>query len=887
VKAVLCVLAFAAAIPAAGPAAAAAVVADTTARAAGGAGASIPSPVIVDVNEATPAELVALGLPPAVAEAVVDHRTYVAYFNSLFDLLQVPGMTPELLALVRGRIEVAPVFETARREQQEEERRAGELTYLVQRLLAEEGANEGLVDAYVDRIKDPRNINHLGYFDLLFYQNVSPVDARAILEERRQAGRIESARQLRAAPGLSYWGFRNLRDFVRYDDPARQRLRLDYQFRLYDTPYVLDDADILEENILGDTQGLSDADAMNFRSYERNTYAGRLALNTTDPAMTQKLRLAYGQHWRAGAIAHRNLAEHDWAETVKGAVALEDLPARDTPLGRFQLHAAVLGHFTAAFGQGLVLENTDFFMPRRTGLGFGVRSIGVHPDLSRSEEFALRGAALEASLGAVRGTFLVSRDRKDAILNPDGSFHSYIRMVPRLTDDLLAGIRDDIGAGVFAGRGDPEAFLPMRDVMDETVTAANVRILLAPTVYVGATGLDIRTRNRAFDGPLADRWDPDPSRIVLDPGRIEDRDAEIGAAYNSLALGNYRRVWGGEAASVWNNVAFATEYAKLETSPARGAWERILSAGPEAFLAHGYLQLENLNALALYRDYDLGYDNPYARAFSEDSRYEQTILDGNAFRLRNPYWAQLSRYLPQPKAERGWYFNARYQFSRPLLLSGLEYDTWTRVADGADLRRFAVRLEYRPIFPLRIRVRHSDSGRHDDRPDDIRAFHAWDTRVELIANLSSYDQVRLLYSTGNVTFPARGRLSGPAAGGDVAGDTTAVRGEPGRSLQAALTHNVSDDMSFTLSTQVYDGFTWNYEDNEFSVMDGKGFRNWFLMRSRLSDRLSWRLKWTYDHQLARTHVDIRDFGALVAPTPDATNARDDRSWFRLQLDYSL
>ena len=879
-------LALAAALAVSSPEAAIAVAADPS-RVAPLPAATASGQASVDVNDASLQDLIDLGLPGEVAEAMIDYRTYVSYFNSLFDLLQVPGMTADLLARIRTRVTVAPVFETARREQEDEDRRASELNYLVQRLLAEEGANEGLVDAYIDQIKDPRNINNMSYFDLVYYQNVSPVDALAILAERRQSGRIESARQLRAASGLSYWGFRNLRDFVRYDDPTHRRIGIDYQFRFYNTPYVLDDADILEENILGDTQGLSESEAANFRTYELNTYAGRLALNTSDPAMTQKLRLTFGQNWRAGALVHRNLAEDDWAETFKGYVSVNQLPPRDTPLGRFQLHSAVLGSFAAAFGQGLVLENSDFFMPRRTGLGFGVRSIGVNPDISRTEEFALRGGAVEASLGPVRGTFLYSRDHKDAILNPDGSFHSYIRMAPRLTDELLEGIRDDIQDGVFAGRGDTSAFLPMRDVMDETVTAGNVRVLLAPTIYVGATGLNIRTRNLAFDGPLADRWNPDATKIVIDPGRIEDRDAEIGGAYNSVALGDYRRVWGAEAAGVWRNVSLATEYAKLETSSADAAWDRIFAAGPEAFLAQGYVQYETFNALALYRDYDVGYDNPYARAFSEDTRYEGTILDGNAFRLRNPYWAQLSRYLPQPKAERGWYFNARYQFSRPLLLSGLEYDTWTREADDADMRRFVVRLEYRPIFPLRIRVRHSDSGRHDQRPDDIRGYHAWDTRIELIANLSSYDQVRFLYSTGNVTFAERGRLSGPASGGDVTGDTTAVRGEPGQALQAAFTHNVSDFLSFTFSTQVYDGFLYNYEDNEFSVMDGRGFRNWFLMRSRLSDRLSWRFKWTNDTQLTKTYVDFRDFGNLVPPTPDATNARDSRNWFRMQLDYSL
>jgi DNA uptake protein ComE-like DNA-binding protein len=76
-------------------------------------------PALVRVNDASVQELIELGLPADVAEAVIDHRTYVSYFNSLFDLLEVPGMTTALLAKIRGRIEVAPVFETARREQRE------------------------------------------------------------------------------------------------------------------------------------------------------------------------------------------------------------------------------------------------------------------------------------------------------------------------------------------------------------------------------------------------------------------------------------------------------------------------------------------------------------------------------------------------------------------------------------------------------------------------------------------------------------------------------------------------------------------------------------------------------------------------------------------------
>jgi len=847
-----------------------------TSASAPAAGASVQS---LDLNQATRDEIRALPIPSAVADAIYEHRTYQSYFTSIFDLLQIEGMTPELMSRIRPLVLITPVFQSARLEQEEEALRAEELNYVVQRLLSEEGASEGLVDDYIDQIKDPRNVNQLDFFSLISYQNVSPVDARAILLERATAGGIENARQLRAAQGLSYWGFRNLRNFVRYDDPppGSQRLHADYQVRMYDTPYVLDDADIMNENIVQSTV---------LHDFDFNTYAGRLNLDTNRPYLTNKLRLRYRQNVKAGFITHRNLGEARWNETAKGFVSIEETKPLSTRLGSLRLHSLVLGNYTVAFGQGLIIDATDFFLPRRAGYGYSVRSIGLRGDLSRSDEFALRGGGAEASLGRLRGTFFYSRDDKDAILNPDGSFNRYIRMVPRLSNDLLAGIRHDINSGGLPG-GDPNAFLSMRNVMDERITGSNLALEIAPGTSVGLTGMEIRSHNKLFHTELGDRWNPSDTTLIARLDKRDERDSEIEAGYNSITLGNYRRIWGGEAQTVWNNLALAGEYAKLETSHASGSLARIFSAGPEAFLTQAYLQYENFTVLTLYRDYDLGYDNPYARAFSEDARYEQTLLDGNAFYLKNPYWAGLSRNLPQPKAERGWYFNTRYQFARQFTITGLEYDTWTRKADAADNKRFVVRAEYRPIFPVRLRIRQAMSSRHADRPDDVRNYAAWDSRLELLANLSRFDQLRFLYSTANVKFADRPRLSAPASGGDTGNNTTGQRGSPGHALQAALTHNFNTNLTVIFSAEIYNGFLYNYEDNEFVVVDGTGFRNWFLLGSKLSNDLSWRFKWTNDHSLAHTYVDIRSYGNLVSPTPDAVNSRADRTSFRLQLDYSL
>ena len=131
-------------------------------------------------------------------------------------------------------------------------------------------------------------------------------------------------------------------------------------------------------------------------------------------------------------------------------------------------------------------------------------------------------------------------------------------------------------------------------------------------------------------------------------------------------------------------------------------------------------------------------------------------------------------------------------------------------------------------------------------------------------------------------LPAAANVYNPV---DVIGDALADRYE--HALQGVLTHNFNNYLSATVSSEVYDGFLYNYEDNEFVVVDGKGVRTWFLLRSRVSDRLSWRLKWTTDRSAARTYVDIRDYGNLLSPTPDAVNAGGGRSSFRFQLDCSL
>ncbi len=834
----------------------------------------------LDLNRASLEEISRLPISAGLSRAIFEFREYRKLFDSIYDLMDVPGMTPEAFASIRNLVKVAPKFEVLTDAREDE--RLENLAYLAQRFLSEEGSSEGLVDEYIDLLKTPRNVNNMDYFGLTTIQNVSPLDAVAILKARREKP-FETTQELRRTDGLSYYGYRNLRDFIKFEDEPGKELKVsgEYQVRVYNTPYQLDDEDILYDQ-LGGRPGSIGPVARNpgeVLDLRKNSLWGRLNVDQARPYTTNKLRLRIGPDIKTGLITHRNLGEKDLDETLKWYAGIDGQEA-----GKLKIHHAYVGNYRLAFGQGLVMDNTDFFQSRRTGYGFSVRPVGLRGDLSRTDEYALKGGAIEASYGPVRATGFYSNDDKDAILNPDGSFNRYITMLPRVDNETLTEIRR------FVSPADSTAFLPMRDVMNEKVLGANLKYEFTPGIYVGLTAMELKYKNNAFADSAAQFFNPRPATLVIEPNRIEGRDSDFGAAYDNRKLGTFRDIVGAETGIVFRNLHLQGEYGKLATSARESFTARALHNGPEAWIGSAYLQYENFNFLALYRDYDLGYDNPYNRAFAERTRYDQTLAS-DEFRLYNPLYSFLSENESQSAAERGFYFTTRYQVNRHFTINYLEYDNYYRKTDNTDQQRMTLSVEYRPIFPVRIRVRQRYSDRDGKGRDDVRDFKGWDSRFEGRFYLSDFDRLDFLYSTTTVIFGPRPRLSGSADGnppptGQLVTEL-GVRSIPAQAFEARFTHNWSPGLSTTLSSEIYDGFLYNFEDNEFIAVDGRGFRNWFMVRSRLSSDLSWRLKYTVDFQDPVTYIDIRNFGVVQAPTPDGRNGKDTANSFRFQLDYSF
>ena len=249
---------------------------------------------------------------------------------------------------------------------------------------------------------------------------------------------------------------------------------------------------------------------------------------------------------------------------------------------------------------------------------------------------------------------------------------------------------------------------------------------------------------------------------------------------------------------------------------------------------------------------------------------------------------------PQPKPEQGLFLETRYRISRNLILSGLQFDKWKRKADGADLMRYTIKGEYQPIFNLRFRVRHRYSSRSRERSrrradlPELGNPLADDRPAEQLqpAAVHLHDQQR------DVPGPASGSAArpSPAIPSDSVRDLgVGTNGSPSNAFEVRYEHQLTPGLKLTFASSVYDGFFWNFEGNEFVLLDGNGFRNWFKVESRVSERLLFQLKVTRDHNMPKTYIDIREFrdDAVCRRSRCHLRARRIKPFVRLQMDYTF
>ena len=69
-------------------------------------------------------------------------------------------------------------------------------SYKLERWLHSEGNSEGLSDTWLDRYFEPRDINLMNYDDILSLPNITPLDANAVLLQKKR-GKIKGTFELK------------------------------------------------------------------------------------------------------------------------------------------------------------------------------------------------------------------------------------------------------------------------------------------------------------------------------------------------------------------------------------------------------------------------------------------------------------------------------------------------------------------------------------------------------------------------------------------------------------------------------------------------------------------------------------------------------------------
>ena len=802
----------------------------------------------INLNSATLEELQILELTDDQIESILDYRSRSGYIHNIYDLLNLTNITINDIHAIRNAVTVdIPQASTF-------EKDMARASYKMGRWISNEGSTEGLSEVWLDRFIEPQNINNMNYDDLMALPNLSPVDVTAVLKQKDR-GYIKGTWELKNSPGISYWGYKNLVDFIRFTDkPVDEsgfHVRVNSLVRTVPITSNPDDEGIIT-------------------AFE----------DTSMPEQFHKISITSELNLKAGLSYHRYMGQPDSIYTLKGFVQAEKYPL----VKNIQIERIVLGNFTASFGQGVIFETNDNFSPRRTGFGFSKRAEGIHGDLTRSSQYVMRGSAVQISMPKMRGVMFASYHPRDAIINADSSFTSLIVMQPRLP----------FGAyGQFAINSDGDTtytkiYHSLIGSVKEMTWGGNLRFTPTIGTNLGFTFFESlydrshipQVINSITGGD--DDYSGDDFYLVY---ITNSGDAEIAAMDSSEAdspiwsdAKSFFRVRGFDFSTVIANIAIQGEYGEM----LKDNNLLIFGRNPSALVLSAYAQFENFNILTLYRNYDLKFDNPYQRSFSNYQRYKTSIFE-DEYWLEDPIFSYLYSANPQPQAEEGFFISSRYQFHRSMV-GYLNWDTWNRKADNAKYYRTVATVDWRPAFNFRIKVRQKWQARGAFDLQHPSPFYSRETRITSRLRMSRYNQFEILYSNGYTTFSPRPRLTDNALGGDM---MVGNIGSPDETIGVSISHNADDSFSIKGGMLYIQGFLWYFEDTDFRIFSSENgmVHSWVAVDLKPTPLFRVMFKVSHSTEGASTRV-------VDGQTPQGNWIRNPKVTgedldYRLQLSYAL
>ena len=833
----------------------------------------------IDINSASIEELNSLPITQEKIDSIKNFLDY-EYIKSIYDLIYIENIDIEDIHAIRPLIRINLNFN-------------GEdnMKYSGYNLFTDESYSSSIPKKGVGHFYRRYNANEITYDQLMKIRNFSPIDAVAVLKQQEMTD-IKGTFQLKNSPGISHFGYKNLLSKVSFGK-TKDRITGNFETVIRSNSELITDEE--EQEIY---------------------YSGRSNLGIFSRLYMHSKNSSFSY------LRYNNAGDPDGIYTDKVHIDFENMKFLNNSQD-FRIDHFIVGNFKASYGEGLVFASGDESRRRFTGTKWNKRQLGVSPDIGSSEQLTLNGLAIQFSarpeygnISEYRFSYFLSNDKRDAIINDDGSFTSLIFMRPRLGWGSTNENQDRI-------------YENMIDALTEKTEGGNIRLTIDKHTRFGLTwykslydreldpqiirtvvggGEDINPEfddgtvttdpytacddeNPLFDTNLdgciccdgdyyaADEDEYSGDAWYLNYPHSNPADNEINAMYRDSSISgrwkSKRVVTGINFNTVINNLSLQSEYAIMSTS----------TGNQTALLVKGFWKLaDNLDILLVHRNYDLGFDNPYQKSFSEYQRYKSSIFEDEWW-LEDPIFTYLYQLNPQPQAEKGTYLESRYQFHEKFVL-GLQWDSWLRKADAARYFRMVTKLEWRPLFNYRIYFRYKIQARGHFSIQHPSPYYLKEARIRLKLRLSNYDNLELLYSWNESTFSPRPRLvdsANPFVISMSVGDT----GSPDESIGFSLEHNFKDDFVISGGSVYAHGFLWYFDTSDFSLFSNDfGLINtWIRMgvNPTHDTAISFKVSHTWVTPSSRIVGGMTSNGNYVGDT----YILEEQLNYRFQIDYAF
>ncbi|MGE3063173.1 MAG: helix-hairpin-helix domain-containing protein [bacterium] len=741
----------------------------------------------IDINNCPPEALDSLMIPEEVISRIKNFIERRGELKSIYDLSRIEGVDSEIMNIIKQSVAVYP-----------DTTLDSTSIYLIRmqdRLASEESPTEGAIDLWGELLMKKININTADANDLMLLDGVNLTDAEAILQSRYKNKKFRYPNDVRRSENLTYFAWSRIRNYIGFNDYSKVLdfsgyYRAKLRFTNDDT-YNYSSYSALANELLSRTKDLEIAhpDSVNLRSTLLDAGVSPETIDSMKARMEReyeeltgrdmngdiinKANVQMGKYIKGGILAAKYSGIEEYR--YKGFIAFTELPFVDN---------LIIGNYRVTLGQGLVMDNTDEYRSRRLD-----PNQGLFTDLTESYNTKFTGAALNGKVWRFNYMAFVSKEMRDGILNSDSTVNA----------PLLS--RTDINE--------------FKNKYEEITAGGRVGFELGNLFHLPfVTELGISGYNAKYDRNFK------PDTLTLDIP-FDASNIAVPVYINQLN-GDLRRVFGLDFRTAYKNLSFEGEGALQDTSI--------------AYVVKTNIVFDNFHFKTLIRHYDVGFDNLYARPFSEQARFDDTELE-KTYRLIDPLFTFILDD-PRPKSEEGIYFETRYRITEKITFNYCYLDVWRTLDYNLYNYRFQGEVEVRPVFPLRIRLKHKFQEKNLYK--DIISTHSTtnETSLRIFAVLENGDYIN---------FESRYGMVGLTPSISYAENLFI----DGSFLSGAYEKNINDYFSMLGGFAVWktDGMSqWIFEDNSIDFLYGDGNKLYLTFIDRLSDLVSVRIKLSLKNQ---------------------------------------